>query len=429
MDYVLEEDKRLTIHSAAIEQAYISPAQTYAPPPIQHPATLSVHGNANHAASTPGSASSPSSHDPSQQHWQQGTPGNSIDIQARTQLRQQRHELQHNLELGPERLGLDFLLDSSQRVNRIQNGMNGAQDTGQFHHVPMKHDWTGVPSDRALHARAPSTWGSPGRMDQQQPQLQQQHPYQQQHHPHGPLSAHSTPRSDPSLSDLAAPIKNCDPTCPLDALLVDFLNERRQRAADGLPTQEVVGPRYPSVSSLLNPANSAFSHPLSKVFTDILGTFPDISNLPERVAVLYMMFLVMRWQIDPSQDNYDRLPDWMAPLPCQINTSHPAWIDHVPFPKMRERLVKHYNPQQYLFDNFFVPFTTTLSLSWPYEDTDTLLQSPDGDELMINPVFERHLRNLENWKLGDAFAKAFPTLVDTFNLDTRGKQQHQVSGR
>lgn len=237
------------------------------------------------------------------------------------------------------------------------------------------------------------------------------------------------PRSDHGHVEYTIPIKNCEPTCPLDALLIDFLGERRQRAADGLPTQEVVGPRYPSVSSLLNPAQSAHSHPLSKVFTDILGTFPDLSSLPERVAVLYIMFLVMRWQIDPSQDNYDRLPDWMTPTPSQLATSHPAWIDHVPFPKMRDRLVRNYNPQQYLFDNFFIPFTTTLSLSWPYEDTDTLLQNPDSEELLINPVFERHLRNLDNWKLGTAFAKAFPTLVDTFNLDTRGRKQQTAPGR
>jgi hypothetical protein len=68
------------------------------------------------------------------------------------------------------------------------------------------------------------------------------------------------------------------------------------------------------------------------------------------------------------------------------------------------------------FDDFFIPYTTTLCLNWPYEDIDVLLQSPDTEELMVNPVFERHLRRLENWTLGDAFAKAFPGLVDTFNL-------------
>ncbi|RGP72742.1 bzip transcription factor [Fusarium sporotrichioides] len=444
------------IGQSAIEQAYVSPAQTYAPP-VQHTATLSIHNshhNNAHAASTPGSAASPPSHEPpSQAHWhllqqQQQQQQHShhpsphtsaggtanAETQAASQLTQQRRSLQHGLDMGPERLGLEFLLEPSQRVNRIQNGVNGAQDTPQFHHVPMKHDWTGVNQERALHSRSAS-WGSQGKPGH--PSQEQQHQCQHQAQPqqslsaaHTPESSHSPgyspalstagrsipPRSDPNTVGSAAPIKNCPPTCPLDSLLLDFLSERRQRAADGLPTQDVVGPRYPSVSSLLNPANSAYSHPLSKVFTDILATFPDISTLPERVAVLYMMFLVMRWQIEPTQENYDRLPEWMVPLPCQTTISHSAWLDHIPFPKMRERLILDHNPSLYPFDNFFVPFTTTLSLSWPYEETDTLLQDPESDELMINPVFERHLRNLDNWKLGDAFAKAFPSLVGTFNL-------------
>lgn len=227
---------------------------------------------------------------------------------------------------------------------------------------------------------------------------------------------------DPALSgqsDSSIPIKNCAPTCPLDSLLLEFLNERRQRAAEGFPTHEIIGPRYPSVSSLLNPMRDA--HPLSKVFIDILHTFPNISRLPERVAVLYVMFLIMRWQIDPSQDNYDRLPDSVRPLPSQLYHPHAAWIDHLPFPSMRERLIRDYPPPKiFPFENFFIPFTTTLSLNWPYEDTDTLLQGPESDELMINPVFERHLRRLENWTLGDAFAAAFPMLDGTYGLKTEG---------
>jgi hypothetical protein len=209
----------------------------------------------------------------------------------------------------------------------------------------------------------------------------------------------------------------------MDSLLLDFLHERQQQAAEGVATPKLVGPAYPSVSSLLNPARSVYSHPLSKVFTDILATFPDISTLPEKVAVLYIMFLIMRWQIAPTQENYDRLPDWVTPRASQLFTPHPPWIDHLPWPKMRDRLVRDYNPREYLFDNFFIPFTTTLSLNWPYEPTDTLLSSPENDDLMINPVFERHLRRLENWSLGPAFAKAFPGLADTFRLKTEGDRR------
>ncbi|CAH0001865.1 unnamed protein product [Clonostachys byssicola] len=388
---------------------YASPSQTYAPsvpnvaPP---PAPMSVHN-----ASTPGSVPSPSSTDIGSQSWQ--SAGNQGE-QARIQLNQQRHEMRHGLDMGPERLGLNFLLENNQRVARIHNGADSAQDTPRYHHVPMRHDWTDNRNDQALRVRpgsgggrweasprTPSTTGPTSRPSQ----MARDAP-----------SPHYSPNPAPGSPQWTLPIKNCAPTCPLDYLLLDFLNERRQRAAEGLPVQEVVGPRYPSVSSLLNPANSAFSHPLSKVFTDILSTFPDISTLPERIAVLYVMFLLMRWQISPTQANWERLPEWFRPTHGQLTIDHPAWVDHIPFPVMREKIVQTQETHEIVFDNFFIPFTTTLNLSWPYEDTDALLQGPDGDEVVINPVFERHLRNLKNWSLGERFVKAFPFLAEGCNV-------------
>ncbi|PGH31941.1 hypothetical protein GX50_05269 [[Emmonsia] crescens] len=219
---------------------------------------------------------------------------------------------------------------------------------------------------------------------------------------------------DPSIAPHMVPVRNVDPTCPMDGILLDFLHTRQREAADGTSKQILVGPPYPSVSSLLNPAKSAYSHPLSKVFTDILSKFPGISNLPEQVAVLYVMFLLMRWQIYPTQQNYDRLPEWLTPRTSQIMIPHPAWMDYLPWPRMRDRMVASY--QDYDFQNWFIPYTMMLSINWPYEATDTLLTTSDSEELIINPVFERHLRNLNNWSLGPAFARAYPGLVDTTRI-------------
>ncbi|TDZ32738.1 hypothetical protein C8035_v011748 [Colletotrichum spinosum] len=388
-----------------IDPVFPSPSGSYTAP-AHHPNGPMSANN----ASTPNSIASPASMDPASS-WQ--APGAMPDLSppnhmqlAGKLLNQQRQELRHGLDLGPERLGLDFLLDSNLRLAKIQSGPNGAQDSPTYNHVPMKHDWTGV--GPVQHSRSPSISG-PAAVHT--PRSQMDYPSAAPTQPNAPMP--SDPRS---MTNYAAEVKNSPPTCPLDSLLLDFLHERRQRAADGLPAQEVIGPRYPSVLSLLNPANSKYSHPLSKVFTDILATFPDLSALPQRVAVLYIMFLIMRWQISPTQENYDRLPEWVRPHPSQLFIEHPAWIDHVPFPVMRDRLCRDYNPQEYLFDNFFVPFTTTLSLNWPYDDTDTLLQVPDSDEVVINPVFERHLRRLENWTLGPAFKQTFPKLTGTYNL-------------
>ncbi|KAK2624322.1 hypothetical protein QTJ16_006272 [Diplocarpon rosae] len=313
-------------------------------------------------------------------------------LNAQAQLSKQKRDMAHNLDMGPERLGLEFLLDGTQRVNKIPsaNGTKGNLDPA-FQQISRGPD-VSVPY------RSSST-GS-----------------------HGAYNA-GTPGGGQEMTGHAAPIRNGPPTCPLDNILLEFLHERQQQAAEGVSTPKLVGPAYPSVSSLLNPAQAATSHPLSKVFTDILATFPDLSTLPERIAVLYIMFLIMRWQILPTQENYDRLPEWATPRPSQLFTPHPAWIDHLPFPKMRDRLVRDYNPRDYLFDNFFVPFTTTLSVNWPYEPTDTLLSSVEGEDLVINPVFERHLRRLDNWSLGPAFAQAFPGLQDTYRLQVDGDRR------
>ncbi|KAI1471525.1 uncharacterized protein F4812DRAFT_181860 [Daldinia caldariorum] len=375
-----------------VEGAYASPIS-----PIPSSQTAQCSPSISHSCndSTPISAASPSVADSSSQTQSQLHPS---PYSTQVMLNQQRHDLFHNLDLGAgEQLKLDFLLDPSHRVNRMPTGINEPQGTAEYQHLHTNHGW-----NFGLLPRDHSAVNSG-------PHRQQQHRIE-----YAPRNVFQPVET--SWIGNSAPIKNGPPTCPLDSLLLEFLQERRQRAAEGVPTRDIVGPKYPSVSSLLNPANSVFSHPLSKVFTDILAAFPGISGLPERIAVLYYMFLVMRWQVSPTQENYNLLPHFALPTPAQLHIAHPAWIDHLPFPHMREKLAKEYNPTDFLFDNFFIPFTTTISLNWPYEPTDTLLQSPDGNELLINPVYERHLRRFENWTLGEAFDKAFPLLRGTYNL-------------
>jgi hypothetical protein len=73
-------------------------------------------------------------------------------------------------------------------------------------------------------------------------------------------------------------------------------------------------------------------------------------------------------------------------------------------------------PADYDFSNWLIPYTTGLSVNWPYEASSAVLPTNESGELVINPVFEQHIRNLNNWSLGPAFAKAYPGLVDTMRI-------------
>ncbi|KAI3299448.1 hypothetical protein DTO002I6_1675 [Penicillium roqueforti] len=303
------------------------------------------------------------------------TNGSPPSASLRVAWDSQRHNITHGLDLGcEERLGFNFLLSDMHSVPKVDVVHRSTPDNLRY------------PQLNPSSSIYPHPWTTP---------------------------------SKPGPPAFAAPVQNLTATCPLDTILLEFLHSRQREAAQGIPRQKLAGPPYPSVSSLLNPERSVYSHPVSKVFTDILRAFPDVDSLPEQVAVLYSMFLIMRWQIYPTQENYERLPDWLTPRPTQLLHPHPAWMDYVPWPRMRDRIVTNY--QNYPFENWFIPYTREMSLNWPYEDTDCLLSTGDSGELVINPVFERHMRNLSNWSLGPGFAKCFPALADATRIMPKPK--------
>ncbi|KAF2201379.1 hypothetical protein GQ43DRAFT_480757 [Delitschia confertaspora ATCC 74209] len=268
----------------------------------------------------------------------------------------------------------------------------------------------------------------------------------------GPLIGQHAPRE--MVPHLLLP-QTVPATCTLDAIMLEFLHERQARATEGLPSKVLVGPAYPNFAALVYPDRTIEAHPLSKLFIGILRTFPDISGLPEQVAVVYFMFLLMRWQIEPTQENYDRLPEWVTPRACQLFTKHPAWMDYIPWPRLRDKCVS--TRPNIPFDNFFIPFTTTLSVNWPHEPRDCLLYveksrssslptslppsystgahvgsarpatpgptpgtpgpvsgwpGNEDEQWQINPDFECHIRDLNNWSLGPAFRAHFPEYAD-----------------
>jgi hypothetical protein len=111
------------------------------------------------------------------------------------------------------------------------------------------------------------------------------------------------------------------------------------------------------------------------------------------------------------------------------------------------------------FDTFFVPYTTTLSVNWPYAPTDVLLPtsgaphpittntnhaaaaspasaSSHGADVpepiwRMNPAFETHLRDLKNWSLGPLFRDTYPDWAGTVTIkeEERGRRGGGSGGR
>ena len=146
-----------------------------------------------------------------------------------------------------------------------------------------------------------------------------------------PYTVFESARHAPLLDPFTTLPRYISPTCPLDALCQDFMSEMQSRERHGTSAKDLAGPPYPNYSALLNSNRKGYIHPLSKLHTDIIRTFPDISGLPEQVAIIYIMFLVMRWLIHPTRENYERMPEWMQPRPIQLFVPHPFWNGYIPW--------------------------------------------------------------------------------------------------
>lgn len=189
-----------------------------------------------------------------------------------------------------------------------------------------------------------------------------------------------------------------------------------------MPAYEVLGPDYPDFTAMLNPGSLSQCHPVSAFFIDVLEKFPDVRRLPEKIAVFYAMFLVLRWLVCPCQAYYERLPEWCRPVSEQFEIPHVAYADYLPWPHMRRQLVL--NEREVNFGDFFVPYCATLSLNWSLPDDRVLLtaqssHSEDRPNLVMSSEFEGHMRNLDNWSLGTVFRNTFPHLIDLQTMRIR----------
>jgi hypothetical protein len=106
-------------------------------------------------------------------------------------------------------------------------------------------------------------------------------------------------------------------------------------------------------------------------------------------------------------------------------------------------MVQPTSPQQTWqnLDTFFIPYTSTLSLNWPFDPKECLILAPatsrsplsgpsgatnngpssnantasappEEQQWLLSQAFENHLRDLNNWSLGSRFKNAFPNFTD-----------------
>ncbi|KAF2501338.1 hypothetical protein BU16DRAFT_534024 [Lophium mytilinum] len=210
---------------------------------------------------------------------------------------------------------------------------------------------------------------------------------------------------------------NTAPTTMSDQILQTFAEARWEAYTSPSQARVEAYPEKPDLSALFDGRPNRIIDETSGVVGDIVRSYKEIDTLPKQVAVHYVMSTLMKWQVLRNKASYDQMPEWLRPLECQMQVAHPSWMDRIPWPNVRQYLIEC---PGIAFDDFAGAYSTSFFIRWDYDPNHVIIttSAAEGGGILINPIYEEHIRQLKNWTVGDVFRRRFPelsTLVDVYS--------------
>lgn len=130
-----------------------------------------------------------------------------------------------------------------------------------------------------------------------------------------------------------------------------------------------------------------------------------------------------QWRIEPTRENFERMPTSYHPTARQLFTPHAPIFDYVLWPQMRDNFVKH--GTKYCREEVFgLLFCTCRVRDTP--NSDFLIRNTssgsggNGEEnvYQVDPAFAHRITQVENWVLLDKFWIEYPELVEGMDRES-----------
>lgn len=230
------------------------------------------------------------------------------------------------------------------------------------------------------------------------------------------------------------PPQNVQPTCLSDQILQAFLARSRGEVA-GPPSPGGEGAAVfsdkPNLCSLLDRRQRAVDA-LSNIAADMVCSYKEIESLPNRVAAFCNIASLFKWQMQLDRESWQQIAPFLRPIPEQLTTAHPAWIDRIPWPRLRKYLLDR---PQITLDDFAAAYSSSFNVEWPYSPSLVITDVTPSREgackvLHASPVYEEHMRQIRHWTVRGPFRTKFPEMAALIDLDnsSQGWERMPVAG-
>lgn len=162
-------------------------------------------------------------------------------------------------------------------------------------------------------------------------------------------------------------------------------------------------PETPQPIDFLYGSRSNF---LANVLHDTTRKWP--CRDPERLAICWLMYPLLKWLLEPSETRYSRLRSFQTPVSEQLHHPHPYFVDFILWPQLRANLIRHegtYDPQ-----DVAGMLCCCLKVRWPWNKC--ILEPTDDGKFLVHADFFDAFNKLEGWGLTKEFMDRYPVLVE-----------------
>ncbi|CAK7231279.1 hypothetical protein SBRCBS47491_007877 [Sporothrix bragantina] len=226
------------------------------------------------------------------------------------------------------------------------------------------------------------------------------------------------------------------PSCPFDTMVGELDALSQQLAKQGLLSIPEFRSAAPTVSALVDlasspglalsatrdvpshqslPINQSHGFSLSNMLVDFVTMgMPALHTTLERLTAAWAVFNLIRWRMCRSKEAFDALPPHYRPTRIQQSVSYPAWIDPIPWPDARDKVITHLPPSQYTRFRTMLHETYAIR-AWSRPLYECLKRSDNG-HWTLAPAFIQHLHDLNNVALTQKAVDEFPFLADVVNI-------------
>ncbi|KAK5029157.1 hypothetical protein LTR13_008694 [Exophiala sideris] len=129
-------------------------------------------------------------------------------------------------------------------------------------------------------------------------------------------------------------------------------------------------------------------------------------GLPERLACLRIMRLLLQARMWPQQSSDLELPAFLAPRPSQKFMEHDPLVEYFVWPGMREHMI--FGPRKYATNMFMDTFRNQIRFAWPHNPEDTFSHNIVSGMYSFSPEFIARQNDIRCWAMRSEFFVRFP---------------------